>query len=92
MGKPHGNSRLAKIGIPVLRRKPKGGAPKGNRNGRKHGAFSAEARARREEVRALLRETEELIAHIEAVGRALREAGEDNGRCISATRYMKVTD
>jgi len=67
MGKSHGNSRLAKIGRPMLRRKGKGGAPKGNRNARKHGALSAEAEAKRAEVRALLRRVRVRIGYMKAV-------------------------
>jgi hypothetical protein len=72
MGKPHGNSRLAKIGRPVLRRKSKGGAPKGNRNAHKHGAFSAQSKAKRAEVRALLRRVRVRIGYIRAVSLAVR--------------------
>ncbi len=67
MGKPHGNSRLAKIGIPVLKRKHRGGAPKGNSNARKHGGFSVTARARRAKIEALIAETEEIIRFIERI-------------------------
>ena len=67
MEKPHGNSRLAKIGIPILKRKRRPGAPRGNRNARKHGGFSAAARVRRAEIEALIAETEELIGFIECI-------------------------
>jgi hypothetical protein len=40
------------------------GAPKGNRNAWKHGFYSAEAIARRREVRALLRELREGLAEV----------------------------
>jgi hypothetical protein len=63
MSKPHGNSRLAKIG---RRRKSKGGAPKGNRNAHKHGCFSAEAKAKQAEVRALLRRVRVRIGYMKA--------------------------
>jgi len=67
MGKPHGNSRLAKIGRPILRQKRRPGAPKGNANALRHGGFSAEAAVRRSEIGALIAETEELIAFIDYV-------------------------
>lgn len=67
MGKIHGNSRLAKIGIPVLRQKRRPGAPSGNSNARKHGGFSAAARVRRGQIEALIEETEKLIRFIERI-------------------------
>jgi uncharacterized protein YjcR len=42
-----------------------GGAPKGNRNGLKHGSRSAEAMALRKEVQALARLARETMAAIE---------------------------
>jgi uncharacterized protein YjcR len=42
-----------------------GGAPKGNRNARKHGASSAETLALRKEVQALARIGRETLAAIE---------------------------
>jgi glucans biosynthesis protein len=38
-----------------------GGAPNGNRNAYKHGLYTAEARAERRAIRALLRESGELL-------------------------------
>jgi hypothetical protein len=43
------------------------GAPKGNRNAWKHGLYSAEAIARRREVRALLRELREGLEEVREV-------------------------
>jgi hypothetical protein len=43
-GKPHGNSRLAKIGIPELRVKGRPGAPRGNTNALKTGLHTAEVK------------------------------------------------
>ena len=42
-----------------------GGAPKGNRNALKHGAFGAEAMAVREDIRALIRMTRKTLAAID---------------------------
>jgi hypothetical protein len=67
MGKPHGNSRLSKIGRPVLQRKKPRGGQKGNRNALRHGGFGAEGRTRKAEIRALIRETGQLIAFIDYV-------------------------
>ena len=67
MQKPHGNSRLAKIGRPILRRKKPRGGQKGNRNALRHGGFSDEGRARKAEISALIRETDQLIAFIDYV-------------------------
>ena len=41
------------------------GAPKGNRNARKHGLFTAEALAERGQIQALLRETRRLLQAME---------------------------
>jgi len=38
-----------------------GGAPKGNKNALKHGYYSAEAIAARQAIRALLRDSRELL-------------------------------
>jgi len=65
MLKLHENSYLAKITRPILRPKKRPGAPKGNRNARSHGWYSAEGAARRAEIRALIAETEELAREIE---------------------------
>jgi hypothetical protein len=46
--------------------KPKGGAPKGNKNALKHGCYSAMFLARRARFRALRRSTRELIAWMKA--------------------------
>jgi uncharacterized protein YjcR len=42
-----------------------GGAPRGNRNARKHGAFTAEAMALKKEIAALARMARETMAWIE---------------------------
>jgi hypothetical protein len=70
MAKPHGNSRLAKIGRPVLRRKRKAGAPKGNRNALKHGVYGAEFQALKQEVSAFRRRVRATIAQAEGLHRA----------------------
>lgn len=67
--KPHGNSRLVKIGRPVLRRKKKAGAPKGNKNAVRHGMYTAEGKARHARVADLCQRANALIAHIEALVR-----------------------
>ena len=38
-----------------------GGAPKGNKNARRHGLYTAEALAMRQAIRRLLRESRELL-------------------------------
>lgn len=67
MRKPHGNSRLAKIGRPMLRRKKRPGAPKANRNARKHGLNSAEFLALQAKVRDFKRRVRAAIAYAENV-------------------------
>jgi uncharacterized protein YjcR len=42
--------------------KCRGGAPQGNRNAWKHGRFTAEAKAHRRQIRALLRAARRLMA------------------------------
>ena len=41
------------------------GAPKGNRNALKHGAYTREALARRAEFRALLKEAQKLLRDLD---------------------------
>ena len=40
-----------------------GGAPKGNKNAYRHGLYSAESIAMRQAIRALLRNSRELLEH-----------------------------
>ncbi len=70
MGKPHGNSHLAKIARPVLRQKKRPGAPRGNRNARKHGLYSAEFLALQAKVRDFKRRVRATIAYAESLHRA----------------------
>jgi uncharacterized protein YjcR len=41
---------------------PRSGAPRGNQNALKHGAFTREAKAERRRVQELLRQSQKLIA------------------------------
>ena len=59
---------------PVLRRKNRGGAPKGNRNALKTGLHTSECRARRAKVRLIVRRAREAIAYaFAATAREIRE-------------------
>ncbi|HUJ02416.1 MAG TPA: hypothetical protein VLW75_02175 [Rhizomicrobium sp.] len=60
-------------------RRKRGGQP-GNANRLRHGGFGRAARARREEVRALIAETRNLIIRIEMVARA---------RCALKSKYAR---
>lgn len=64
--KPHGNSRLAKIGRPALRLKKKAGAPKGNKNALRIGLHTAEMKAFRSRLAGFRRRAKAAIAHAEA--------------------------
>lgn len=66
-GKPHGNSSLAKIGVPVLRRKTRPGAPKGNKNALRTGLHTAEMRDLRWRVADLRRRARSAIAKAGAI-------------------------
>ena len=65
--KPHGNSRLAKIGLPKPRVKKRAGAPKGNRNAWKTGLHTAEIRDLRRRIAAFHRRARAAVAHAEDV-------------------------
>lgn len=65
--KPHGNSRLAKIGLlearPALRLKKRPGAPKGNSNALKTGLHTAETRDLRRRLTLFHRRVKAAVAH-----------------------------
>ena len=65
--KPHGNSRLAKIGLPKPRVKKRPGAPKSNCNAFKTGLHTAELRDLRRRIAAFHRRAKAAIAHAEDV-------------------------
>lgn len=65
--KPHGNSRLAKIGIPELRVKRRPGAPKGNRNAWKTGLHTGEIKALRRRLRAWRHRVRDTLADVDAM-------------------------
>jgi len=78
--KLHGNSRLAKIGLPKPRVKKRPGAPKGNRNALRTGLHTAEIRDLRRRIAAFHRRAKAAVAHAEDViagyKRLAREAAE----------------
>lgn len=66
-GKPHGNSSLAKIGVPVFRAKTRPGAPKGNKNALRTGLHTAEMRDLRRRVADLRRRARSAIANVDTL-------------------------
>lgn len=69
--------------------KPKGGAPKGNRNALRHGAYSAESIAFRARIRAFLRRNRELNA-LAKVYLALRRGQELSGEWLAILRDIAM--
>lgn len=87
-GKPHGNSRLAKIGIPELRVKGRPGAPKGNRNAWKSGLHSAGMKDLRRRLRVWRHRAAAAIDRAEAELKAEHSSDCD---VVSASSRGKVT-
>jgi uncharacterized protein YjcR len=65
---------LQKGGRPILRHKNKGGAPRGNRNARNHGLYSAEMKAQQAEVAAMIRQSKSLLLLVERILRKRHKA------------------
>lgn len=83
--KPHGNSRLAKVGRPALRLKKKAGAPKGNKNAWRTGLHTAEMRALRGRLAGFRRRAKAAIARTEALLSADRSIAREAGRALAVT-------
>jgi hypothetical protein len=66
--------RLQEGDRPVLRHKNKGGAPSGNRNAYRHGAFSMEMQARRAKTAALIRKAKSLLLLVDRILRKRHKA------------------
>ena len=64
-GKPHGNSRLAKIGVPELARKRKPGALRGNANALKTGLHTAQVKDQRRRLRAWRHKVRDTLERVE---------------------------